>query len=122
MVVMFDILVLGIKSEFLKRASWGIFACAVREIRRREQARRKEKRREGGREEDRLKNCIPMQCNSDQLSPVSNQLIYKKDSNLVDTDSMYHHPPANFQLSLPYICIYNNLDHPTHLYNITQHY
>jgi hypothetical protein len=59
MVMMFDILVLGIKSEFVKRASWGIFACAVREIRRRKQKRRKEKRREGGKRGRQIKKLYP---------------------------------------------------------------
>jgi hypothetical protein len=85
--------------------SLGILACVVREIRRREQEQEREGKRRGEeRKIDKLTSCIPTQCNSDQLSAVRNQLIYKKDSNLVDTISMYHppHPPANFQLRLPY--------------------
>jgi hypothetical protein len=84
MVVMFEILVLGMKLEFLKRrAHPGVYLYVLSE-RSGEESKSEDRRGKGGREEDRLKSCIPIQCNSDQLSPVPNQLIYKKDRNLVD--------------------------------------
>jgi hypothetical protein len=96
-----------------------IFACVfVREIREKDEGVAWRKKR---REEDRLKSCIPTQCNSDQLYAVPSQLIYKKDSTLVDPDSMYHPPPSKLSITPP-ICMYSNLDHPIHLYNYTQHY
>jgi hypothetical protein len=79
---MFEILVLGMKLEFLKRRPHpGVYLYVLSE---RSGEESKAKTEEEGREEDRLKSCIPIQCNSDQLSPVPNQLIYKKDRNLVD--------------------------------------
>lgn len=87
MAVMFDILVLGMKLEFVRRRAHPGVYLHVLSDRSGEESKSEDRRKrgeKGGREEDRLKNCIPIQCNSDQLSPVPNQLIYKKDRNLVD--------------------------------------